>query len=114
MNYDAAHRLADEIRRSEEYETYHRLHDGVMSDPTQAALIEEYRRLSVTMQMAVLNGQQAPAEDTQRFSMLTTLLFSKQEVSEYLLSELRLQQALSDIIRIVTEASGLDIRLPNV
>ena len=36
MQYDSAHRLASDIRQSEEYQTYHRLKDDVMADETVA------------------------------------------------------------------------------
>ena len=50
----------------------------------------------------------------QRFSGISTLLFSKQEVSTFLLAEMRLQQALADIFKIVTEAADLDVGLPGI
>ena len=50
----------------------------------------------------------------QRFSGISTLLFSKPEVSRFLLSEMQLQQALSDIFKIVTEAADLDIAMPGI
>lgn len=112
MEYSAAYRLADEIRASEEYRTYQELKDRVMGDETQAALIREYRRMSTEIQMRAISGQQTEPEEMQRFSTLSGLLFGKPEVSQFLLAEMRLQQALADIFKIITEASGLDIRLP--
>ena len=50
----------------------------------------------------------------QRFSGISSLLFSKPEVSRFLLSEMQLQQALADIFKIVTEAADLDIAVPGV
>ena len=44
MDYSTVHRVADEIRASEEYQTYHRLKEIVMGDETQAALIREWRK----------------------------------------------------------------------
>ena len=112
MEYSAAYRLAEEIRHSEEYTTYHDLHDRVMGDETQAALIREYKRLQMSIQMKMLSGQGQDADDQQRFNMLTALLYGKPEVNQYLLAEIRLQQALADIMKIVTDATGLDIQLP--
>ena len=112
MDYSSAHRLAQDIRASEEYRTYHELKDSVMSDETTAALIREYRKLQVTLQMAAVSGQSSNAEDMQRFSGISTLLFSKQEVSNFLLAEIRLQQALADIFRIVTEAADVEMGIP--
>ena len=112
MEYSAAYRLADEIRQSEEYRTYHELKNSVMADETLAALIREYRRMQVSIQMNMMAGQQNDPEEMQRFNALSSLLFAKPEVSQFLLAEMRLQQAMADIMKIVTEATGLDIQLP--
>ena len=114
MEYSTAHRLAQEIRQSEEYQTYHRLKDEVMGDETVAALIREYRKLQVSLQMSAMSGQQPESEDMQRFSGITSLLFAKTEVSQYLLAEMRLQQALADIFKIITEAANIDMELPGM
>ena len=114
MQYDSAHRLAADIRQSEEYQTYHRLKDDVMADETVAALIREYRKLQVSLQMAAMAGQQPDSTDIQRFSGITTVLFAQTEVSQYLLAEMRLQQALADIFKIITDAADIDMQLPGV
>ncbi len=112
MEYSAAYRLADEIRQSEEYRTYHALKGEVMGDETLAALIREYRRMQVAIQMNAMTGQQTDPEETKRFTTLGGLLFAKPEVSQFLLSEMRLQQTMADIFKIVTDAADLDIQLP--
>lgn len=112
MEYSAAHRLAQEIRQSEEYQTYHRLKDEVTGDETVAALIKEYKKLQVQLQMAAMAGQQPDGEDMQRFSGISALLFGKPEVSQYLLAEMRLQQAMADIFKIITDAADLDLQIP--
>ena len=114
MDYSSTYRLAQDIRDSDEYKTYHELKESVMSDGTTAALIREYRKLQMTIQMSAMSGTQAEAEDMQRFSGISTLLFSKPEVSRFLLSEMQLQQALADIFKIVTEAADLDIAVPGI
>ncbi len=114
MDYSSAYRLAQELRESEEYKTYHGLKESVMSDETTAALIREYRKLQVKLQMAAAGGQTAEPEDLQRFSGISTLLFSKPEVSNFLLAEMRLQQAMADIFRIVTEAAGIELGIPGL
>lgn len=114
MEYSQAYRLADAIKASEEYQTYHSLKGDVMADETQAALIREYKKLQVTIQMAVMSGSQADSEDMQRFQGITSLLFAKPEVSQYLLAEMRLQQAMADIFKIITEAADIDLGLPGM
>lgn len=114
MDYSSTYRLAQDIRDSEEYKTYHGLKGSVMADETTAALIREYRKLQVTIQMAAMTGRTPEAEGQQRFSGITTLLFSKPEVSQYLLAEMRLQQALADIFKIVTEAADVEMGIPGI
>lgn len=114
MDYSSTYKLAQDIRDSEEYRTYHQLKESVMSDETTAALIREYRRLQMTLQMAAMSGQNADAEDMQRFSGISTLLFSKQEVSQFLMAEMRLQQAMADIFKIVTEAADVEMSIPGI
>ena len=114
MDYSSTYKLAQDIRDSEEYRTYHELKESVMKDETTAALIAEYRKLQVTLQMSAAAGQPADSEDMQRFSGISTLLFSKQEVSNFLLAEMRLQQALADIFRIVTEAADIELSIPGL
>ena len=114
MDYSSTYRLAQDIRDSDEYRTYHELKETVMSDETTAALVKEYRKLQMTIQMTNMSGRKAEEEDMQRFSGISTLLFSKPEVSRFLLSEMQLQQALSDIFKIVTEAADLDIAMPGI
>ena len=45
MDYSSTYRLAQDIRDSEEYKTYHELKEQVMAEETTAALVKEYRKL---------------------------------------------------------------------
>ena len=114
MDYSSTYRLAQDIRDSEEYKSYHELKESVMSDETTAALVREYRKLQMSIQMAAMSGGIAQDEDMQRFSGISALLFSKPEVSRFLLSEMRLQQALADIFKIVTEAADVEMPIPGM
>ena len=114
MDYSSTHALAREIRESEEYRTYHELKESVMGEETTAALIREYRKLQVELQITSMNGGTPDPESMQRFSGISALLFSKQEVSQFLLAEMRLQQMLGDIFKIVTEAADIEIAVPGM
>ncbi len=114
MEYSAAHTLANAIKQSEEYKDYHRLKSEVMADDTTAALIKEYRKLQMALQLATMGGQAPNETDMQRFQGISTLLFTKPEVSQFLLSEMRLQQSMSDVFKIITDAAGLELELPGV
>ena len=114
MEYSNAHRLAQDIRQCEEYQTYHGLKDEVMADETTAALIKEYKKLQVKLQMGAVAGHQPDETDMQRFQGITSLLFTNPTVSKFMLAEMRLQQALADIFKIVTEAANIDMGIPGL
>ena len=114
MQYSKAHELAREIRESEEYQTYTRLKETVFSDDTNRTLLTEYKKMQTRLQMAAIAKASGQEEEMQRFSQLTALLFANQEVSAYLLAEMRLQQTVGDIFKILTDASGLDFQLPGL
>ncbi len=114
MDYSSTYRLAQDLRESEEYKTYHALKESVMEDETTAALLREYRKLQISIQMSAMGGKMPEGEDQQRFSGISALLFSKPEVSQYLLAEMRLQQTLADIFRILTEAADVEMGFPEI
>ena len=114
MQYSKAHELARDIRESEEYQTYIRLKETVWADDTNRTLLTEYKKMQTKLQMAAIAQSSGQEEEMQRFSQLTALLFGSQEVSAYLLAEMRLQQVMGDIFKILTDASGLDFLLPGL
>lgn len=50
--YDSAHALAEIIRQSEEAQDYARLKEIAEGDETNRALLSEYRRLQMKLQLA--------------------------------------------------------------
>jgi len=114
MQYAKAHELAREIRESEEYQTYTRLKDSVYTDDTNKTLLMEYKKMQTRLQMAAMAQSSGQEDEVQRFSQLTALLFANQEVAAYLLAEMRLQQLIGDIFKILTDASGLEFQLPGL
>lgn len=114
MNYDAANALARQIRESDEAREYARLKDIVNASETTRALLKEYRRLQVMVQMAAISGQALPSEEMSRFQSISSLLYGGTDTSQYLLAEMRLQQALADIYNIISNAAGIQLELPGI
>ena len=107
--YDSANALAAEIRQSPLRKEYNLLHQEVMADETNRALLKEYRRLQMTLQMQAMSGAQAAPEDTARFAQLSSLLYMNANIQAYLLAEMNLQKALADVIKLLTDAAGIQL-----
>ena len=72
------------------------------------------KKLQMKLQMGAMAGAKPDDDDMQRFQGITSLLFSNPTVSKYMLAEMRLQQALADIFKIITEAANIDMELPGM
>lgn len=114
MNYDAANALARQISESDEVREYRRLKDIVDESDTTRALIKEYKRLQMAVQMAAMAGQSLPADEMSRFQQISSLLYAGTDTSQFLMAEMRLQQALANIYNIIAKAAGITLELPGI
>lgn len=108
MVEEAARKLAEAIRESEEYLNYHRLKESVMADAGTAALIAEYHRRQTEAQMRQFSGGEGDAEADARFNAVTGLLMDIPEAREYLIAEMEMRQMLSRLFLMMTEAADVD------
>lgn len=114
MNYDAANALARQLSETEEVREYNRLKEIVNESETTRALLKEYRRLQMNVQMAAMAQQPLDSEEMSRFQQISSLLYAGTDTSAFLLAEMRLQQALADIYNIIAKAAGIQLELPGI
>ena len=107
--YDSAHALARDISQSEEARDAQRLKEIAEEDQTNRALLHEMKRLQMALQMQAMGGEAVSPEDMQRFAQINSLLYLNEDVKAYLLAEMRLQQILADVFRIISEAGGISL-----
>lgn len=108
MVYDTARKLAEELRASEEYQTYAAAKDVASENSATKALIDQYHRLQVQVQAASLAG--TPSGDMmEQLKKLGELLQFDAAASAYLMAEFRLNRMLADIYKMLAEAVGNDL-----
>lgn len=111
--YDTAHKLAEEIRKSDECVHLAELRERAYADETNRLLLDEYKRLQVQLQMSMVGAAgEMPSEDMQRFQQLASLLYMNSDVQAYLMAEMQMQKTLADIFKILTEAAGIRFDVP--
>ena len=88
--YDEANALARAIRESEDCRAYRQLRQEIESDETARALLREYKKLQMQLQLAAVAGAEVSNDDTQRFQQIGALLFAGENTSRFLLLEMRL------------------------
>lgn len=67
--YDTAHKLADEIKKSDECVRLAELRERAYADETNRLLLDEYKRLQVQLQMSMVGAAgRCPARICSAFS----------------------------------------------
>lgn len=107
--YDEANVLARQIRESEVCMNYRQMKEEIDADETNKALINEYKKLQMQLQMAAVAGADTPDSEVQRFQQIGGLLMANPKTMQFLLAEMRLQQMMADVYKILNEAAGLDM-----
>ena len=109
---EGARALARDIQESEEYKVYAQYKEELEADAGAMALVKEYQRLQMRAQLCAVSGSAMDESDMQRFSQMSTLLYADSRTSGYLLSQMRLQKLMADILQILTQAADLPMDLP--
>jgi len=112
MLMDTARKLAEEIRQSQEYQEFAEAKEIAAGSDTGMALIKEYKKLQIALQMSAMAGGGMPPEEMQRFTQISSLLYAGTDTSRYLLAELRLQKMVGDVLKLVTDAADMQFDLP--
>ena len=107
--YDEANALARAIRESEECQAYRRLKEEVDANETNRALMKEYKKLQMQLQLQAVAGAQTPDGEAQRFQQIGALLFAQESTAQLLLAEMRVQQMMADVYKTLSDAAGLDM-----
>lgn len=102
--YDTANKLASEIKQSEEFSNYKKSKEALQSNSELKTKINEFDKLRVDMQKAMIKGEQNSNELSVKLQNLYTELYQNETSKNYLESEMRFSVMLTDINKIISEA----------
>lgn len=102
--YDTANKLASEIKLTEEYKAYKNSKEQIESNVEIKSKIEEFDKLRVEMQKAMLKGETNSDELSVKLQNLYTELYQNEVAKNYLESEMRFSVMVTDINKIISEA----------
>ena len=102
--YDTANRLAYEIQESEEYKTYKKLKNEVMSNLDLKNKIEEFEKLRYDVQLMKYTGEGKDEEKTKKLEEMYTMLVQDKQIKEYFDLEVKFNVMIADVNKIIAEA----------
>lgn len=108
MTYETAHKLANEIRESEEYRQYIEARDKIKDSTTTTALLKEYHKLQIEVQ-SMMYTDKRDDEKIQRLQKLGELLQMNADASAYLIAEYKMHNCIGDIYKIIADAADIDL-----
>ncbi|MDR1599587.1 MAG: YlbF family regulator [Oscillospiraceae bacterium] len=101
--------LVDALKASDTVRNTRRLKEAAYEDATNAALLDEYQRLQMVLQRGMLTGSPPPDEDMRRFQQIASLLMVNPDAQAYMLSQIKLQQLLAELVQAITGATGIPL-----
>lgn len=110
----AADLLLETLRQTDAFKRYQALRESVMADEVNRRLIERFTRAQSALQLCAMSGGEAREEDASEFEKLSALLYQSDELTDYLLSQMRVQQLVAETMDRLTREVGLDVALPEL
>lgn len=105
----AADALLQALRRTEALSEYTRLRQIVMADEVNRRLLSRFTRAQTALQMAAMAGTEPREEDAAEFEKLSALLYQSEDVTEYLLAQMRAQQLIAETLERLTREVGISV-----
>ena len=102
--YDTANRLADEIRKSDEYLSYKKLKDMLMQNNETKNKIEEFERLRYDIQIMQYTGEKKDEEKTKKLEEMYGMLIQDNQIKEYFDYEVKFNVMIADVNKIIAES----------
>ena len=102
--YDAANKLAFEMKNSEEYKKYKEAKEKVMQDPEMKSKIEEFEKIRYDAQVLAIKSGEQDADKMQKLQQLYTILINNKDIKEYFDLEVKFNIIVADVNKIIAEA----------
>ena len=102
--YDTANKLAAELKQTDEYKAYKNSKQQIESNAEVKSKIDEFDKLRVEAQKAMLKGEANANELSVILQNLYTELYHNEIAKYYLEAEMRFSVMVTDINKIISEA----------
>lgn len=114
MTYDTAYALARELKESDDYKNYAAAKEAVFSNESNAAVMKEYKRLTMEGQAYILAKKEMPSELMEKLQKLQAVLQLSPECVNYLMYEYKIHMTFSEIMKILTDEIDIDLAIPGL
>lgn len=107
--YSTAHKLAREIKNSDQYTEYQEIRKKIMEDENKKEMLQDFQREQMRLQSKQISGEELSEEDREKFENLRNLVDLNQDIKNYLQAENRVSTLLNDLQEILFEDLKLGV-----
>ncbi len=105
--YDAAHSLAKAIKESDELTKFKELQAQMFAKEDIKSQFDNFQKLQIEIQTAQMTGQSVDEEKMKEAQSLFELIQQDQVANQYFLAEMKLNQMMGDVTKIISDAMGI-------
>lgn len=102
--YDTANKLAYEIQNSDEYKSYKKIKNDVMSNVDSKSKIEEFEKLRYDVQLMQYTGENKDEEKAKKLEEMYGMLVQDEQIKKYFDLEIKFNVMIADVNKIIAEA----------
>ncbi len=102
--YDAANKLASEIRHSEEFIKYRDARKLVLANPDLKNKIEEFEKIRYDVQVLSMEKGASDPEKMKKLQEMYTILIENKDIKEYFDLEVKFNVMVADINKIIAQS----------
>lgn len=106
--HNDAHRLANSIKKSEEFKEYLKHKEKVESDKKTKEMVDDFRKKLMKAQMEHLAGKEVDEEEEKKLQKLEEVLMLNPTIKDYFMAEMRFSQLISDVYKIIEDAINIE------
>ena len=102
--YDTANKLAHEIQQSEEYKSYKKLKNEIMSNTESKNKIEQFEKLRYDVQLMQYTGEGKDENKAKKLEEMYRMLVEDKQIKQYFDLEVKFNVMIADVNKIIAEA----------
>lgn len=106
--YDAAHQLADAIKKHGDYQKYIKYHEMINNDEAKKKKLEVFQELQLELQKAKLADETLDEQKIKKTEAIYHELTQDPVIKEFLDAEYKVNKLLGDITKILSDTVDLD------
>jgi len=104
--YDAAHKLANAIKDSEEFKEYKKAEAEIQKNESLNNMIKDFQTKSMEIQLKQMAGEELDKESTEKIQQLYGIVMQDPNAASFLQSNMRFSLMMKDVYEILGEATG--------